>query len=311
MTRFINAVLISVFAFFVFLGVFWQFAGGGTGAGPRGEPAVVNITPRWQPGVEQELLVELAVLNPGSEGKVTSVSYEALVDGQVVDRALARVPPGPAITIPTNEQGAVRFPVDLPDGFAVTWWPDYMEDAEDSDLSIQGTVGLRRGDGEHEAPFEWRSSWKGELAQHLTDAAANCDPDPQDLCLQESRFFWEDGALHATLTLHNPGPDPVAVRNATLKLNFGEHAVVSGKVDLVREVRPGDDAEVQLALSFSQTAIAAWWPDHIARCERTPLSLGMDLQAQSLPDPDEPSQVTTLQWTFPASTFSTRFVCAQ
>jgi LEA14-like dessication related protein len=313
LTRFINTVLITVFAFFVFLGIFWQFAGGGTGAGARGDPTVTDVSPRWQPSSPQELLVDLTVYNPaGQEGRIASITYDATVDGTPVDSAIDRVPPGPAVIVGPKSEGRLSFPVDLPDGFAVKWWPAYMEDGEEAELRIHGTISLRRDDGVHDAPFEWRSTWTGKLAEHLTAAVENCEEEPTDLCMRESRFYWEDGTLHATLTLHNPGPDGVAIRNSTLRLLFGERAVVSGTVDLLRELKPDSDTDVELSLSFSQTAIAAWWPDHIARCERSPLVLGMDLQAQALPeDADESGHVTTLQWTFPAAPFETRFVCAQ
>lgn len=313
MTRFINTVLITVFAFFVFLGIFWQFAGGGTGAGARGDPTVTGIEPRWQPSAPQELLVDLTVHNPaGQEGRVSSLTYEAKVDGTVVDTAIARVPSGPPTTIGPKTDGHVQFPVDLPEGFILRWWPEYMKDAEDAELSIVGTVTLRRDDGSHDAPFEWRSSWQGKLADRLTEAVQNCDDEPSELCMAESEFFWKEGTLHATLTLHNPGPDTVSIRNSTIRLLFAERAVVTGDVDLERELLPDSDTKVDLAMSFSQAAITAWWPDHIARCERTPLLLGMDLQAHSLPDgPEEPGAVTTLQWTFPASPFQTAFVCDQ
>jgi LEA14-like dessication related protein len=313
LTRFINTVLITVFAFFVFLGIFWQFAGGGTGAGARGDPTVVDIEPRWQPASPQELLVDLTVHNPaGQEGRVSSITYEAKVDGVVVDKAIARVPTGPAVIVDPKADGSVQFPVDLPEGFIVQWWPDYMKDAEDTELSIAGTVALRRDDGTHAAPFEWRSSWTGKLADRLTEAVQNCDDQPTELCMKESRFFWKDGTLHATLTFHNPGPETVAIRNSTIRLLFADRAVVTGNVDLERELEPDSDTDVELAMSFSQQAITDWWPDHIARCERTPLLLGMDLQAHTLPDgPEDAGNVTTLQWTFPASPFQTAFVCDQ
>lgn len=311
MTRLINATLIAVVSFFVVLGVFWQFAGGGTGAGPRGEPEVTAVVPRWQPSAQQDLGVEVAVHNPaGTPGKITAVTYEALVNGQSLDRAVARVPPGGPVDVPAKGDGTVRFGVDLGDGFATKWWTDYMKKAESSEIRIHGTVTLQREDGAHEAPFEWRSAWTGDLAKKLQNAVRNCEGS-SGLCLADSSFTWKDGALHAKLTLHNPGPETVTVRNTTLRLLFGEDAVVRGDVDLVRDVLPGDDATVDLALGFAQPAIAAWWPDHVARCERTPLALGLDLQARSVAEgANATEEVTTLQWLFPASTFQTRFVCA-
>jgi LEA14-like dessication related protein len=311
MTRLVNAVLIAVFSFFIILGVFWQFAGGGTGAGPRGDPAVTAVVPRWQPAGQQEIAVEVAVRNPaGQDGTITAVTYEALVDGQPVDRAVARVPPGGPVALPARGDATVRFGVDLPDGFAASWWTGYMRNAEEADVRIQGTVTVQRDDGTREAPFTWRSEWTGELAQRLEAAVRNCEG-ATGLCLAQSGFSWKDGALHARLTLHNPGPETVAIRNTTLRLLFGEVAVVRGDVDLVREVLPGADAEVELALGFGQPAIAAWWPEHVARCERTPLALGLDLQAQTVAQgANATAEVTTLQWLFPASTFQTRFVCA-
>lgn len=312
MTRLINAILITVFAFFVFLGVFWQFAGGGTGAGPRGEPSVEAIEPRWQPGAGPELLVDLRVHNPaGLDGELASVSYEALLDGRVLDRAVARVPFSGPVAIGPESEANVAFAVDLPERFANDWWASYMRSGEKAELRIHGAVELRREDGVHEAPFEWRSTWTGELAERLEAAVRNCDATPTDLCMAGSSFEWRDGSLRATLTLRNPGTEAVAVRNASLRLLFAERPVVSGGVDLVQRLDPGAEAEVELALAFAPDAIAAWWPDHVARCERTPVALGMDLQAHSIPRGSETeSEVTTLQWTFPASTFQTRFACA-
>lgn len=250
--------------------------------------------------------------NPaGQEGRITAVSYAAHVDGVLVDEAIARVPSGDPVVVPPKDQATVRFPVDLPEDFILDWWPAYMKAGEDAELRIQGSVDLRRDDGIHPATFEWRSSWTGQLADHLTSAVRNCDPVPTDLCMADSEFFWKDGALHATLKLHNPGPETLSLRNSTVRLLFGERAVVSGNVDLARELRPGSDIEVDLALSFSQQAVTAWWPEHVARCERTPLSLGMQLQAHTLPDGDDPGEAALLQWTFPAAPFETRFVCAQ
>jgi LEA14-like dessication related protein len=314
MTRLINAVLIAAVSFFVFLGVFWQFAGGGTGAGARGEPSVTAVVPRWQPAGQQEIGVELTVHNPaGTTGRIAAVSYEALVNGDTVDHAVARVPAGGPVDVAAKADGLVRFGVDLPEGFATQWWTAYMHDAESSDLRIRGNVTLQREDGAHEAPFEWRSAWTGDLAKRLQNAVRNCEG-ATGLCLADSQFTWKDGALHARLTLHNPGPDTVAIRNTTLRLLFGDAAVVRGDVDLVRDLAPDDDAQVDLALGFSQAGIAAWWPDHVARCERTPLALGLDLQARSAAQgadgANATSEVTTLQWLFPASTFQTRFVCS-
>lgn len=311
MTRLINAVLITVFSFFIILGVFWQFAGGGTGAGPRGDPAVIAVVPRWQPASEQEIGVELTLRNPaGQDGTISAVTYEALIDGKAIDGAVARVPPDGPVPIAARGEASVRFAVDLPDGFATTWWTAYMRNAEEAEISIQGTATVQREDGVREAPFEWRSEWTGELAERLQNAVRNCDG-ASGLCLADSDFSWKEGALHARLTLHNPGPETVAIRNTTLRLLFGETAVVRGDVDLVREILPGQDAEVDLALGFSQSAVASWWPEHVARCERTPLALGLDLQAHSATEGTNATpEVTTLQWLFPASTFQTRFVCA-
>lgn len=305
MTRLINTVLITVVAFFVFLGVFWQFAGGGTGAGPRGAPTVTALSPQWQ-GSPPHILVGMTVHNPAADpARPSALSYEATVDGQVVDHAVGK--PLTDAPIPPKGDGPVQFMVTLPTGFAVSWWTAYMQHAETSDVRIHGTVSLRRADGPHEAPFEWRSSWTGTLAKDLGNAAANCEPNATDVCLSGAQFSWKSGALHADLVLRNPGAKPVALGNATVGLDFGGHAVVAGRVDLAQSVPAGGSATVPLTLAFSQPAIAAWWPEHAARCERTPVAFALDLQARSLANG---TGVTTLQWTFPSADLDTRFVCA-
>jgi LEA14-like dessication related protein len=315
-TRFINAVLISVFAFFVFVGVFMQFTGDGAeGKSPGGAPTVTAVDATWQPEKEQEMLLELQVHNPSSlASRVSAVSYKAEVEGRLVDSAVARpVDGGSALVIDGKGDAPVRLPIDLPDDFVLTWWPAYMADGEKADLRIQGTLAIRRDDGSRDVPFEWRSTWQGDLAGQLSDAVANCSPSETDLCLEEGHFFWKEGALHADLGFRNPGSDPIAIRNTTIALLFGDRAVVSGDVDVAQQVRAKGDATVGLALTFSPTAMEAWWPDHLARCERTPVTLRMDLQVEGVDDPadGEPAgNITTLQWTFAASTFQTRFVCA-
>lgn len=313
MTRLVNAVLITVVAFFVFLGIFWQFSGDGGEARrpPGGAPTVSGVAASWQPAAEREMLLELQVDNPSSlEASVEAVSYEATVDGHLVDSAVSR-PLAPAVALPGREDGPVRLAIDLPEDFVLTWWPAYMADGEEADLRIVGTLDVEREDGDREVGFEWRSSWQGDLARQLSAAAGNCAEGDSDVCLDGSRFFWRDGALHADLAFANPGRQTVAVRNTTFQLLFGDRAVVAGDVDLARTLAAGGEAEVGLVLAFSPDAMEAWWPEHLARCERSPVALRMDLQVEPLDSEGSGTgELAVLQWTFPASSFETRFVCA-
>ena len=312
MTRLVNAALITVVAFFVFLGVFWQFSGdGGEARPPGGAPAVTGVAASWQPAAEREMLLELQVDNPSSlESRVTAVSYEAETDGHLFDSAVAR-PLAPAVAIPGRGEAPVRIAVDLPEDFVLTWWPAYMADGEGADLRIVGTLAVKRDDGSREVGFEWRSSWQGELADGLSGAARNCAEGDPDVCLEDSRFFWRDGALHADLAFANPGTQAVAVRNTTFQLLFGDRPVVDGEVDLARTIGASGEAEVGLVLAFSPEAMQAWWPDHLARCERSPVALRMDLQVEPLdPEGAGTGDIAVLQWTFPAPSFRTSFVCA-
>lgn len=312
MTRFINAVLISVLAFFVFVGVFWQVMGDGAeGRTPGGAVTVTDVEARWQPEQEREMLIELTLRNPSSlPARATAITYRAEVDGALVDSAVARpLSEATSARIAGRADGALALPVDLPEGFILEWWPAYMAEAEEAELRVQGTLDVQREDGDRDVAFEWRSSWTGGLASSLSDAVANCSPGEEDLCVGESRFFWEDGGLQADLGLRNPGADPVGLHNMTISVLFGERAVVADEVDLARQVAPGGATEVGLALTFSQAALAAWWPDHLARCERTPVALRLGLEVESLGGDDE-GALATVQWTFPAASFQTRFVCS-
>ena len=325
MTRIINAVLISLLAFFVFVGVLWQFTGDGAEGrrSPGGAPTVSGIDAAWQPGETKDLLIEMQVHNPSSiEGRVTSVSYEVQVEGKVVDSAVSRPVSGPggsgtSVALPAKQDASVEVPIDLPEEFVLDWWPTYMAEGEEADVSIQGSLAVERDDGDRSVPFEWRSSWQGDLAKSLSDAVANCEGEESDVCLDGGVFAWKDGGLHADLTFHNPGASAVALRNTTLTMTFGDDAVVAGDVDLVQEVAPDGDAEVGLALTFSPVAMQAWWEDHVARCESTPVALRMQLQVEVLDGSggegegeDDEAEVVSLQWTFPVSPFQTRFVCA-
>jgi LEA14-like dessication related protein len=314
MTRFINAALIVLFAFFVTFAVVLQFTGdGGPGAAqPGGAPTVSGVEATWRPE-RQEMVLDLQVHNPSSlETRVSAVSYQAQVEGDLVDSAVAR--PVSGVLLPSKDDGSVQVAVALPDGFVLDWWPTYMADAEAAELRIQGELRVVRDDGDRDVPFEWRSSWQGSLASGLTEAVANCGAGETDLCLKASRFFWKEGALHADLEFHNPGADAVALRNTTLQLLFADRAVVAGDVDVAQRIAAGGDEEIGLALTFSPAAMEAWWPEHLSRCERTPVAFRMALQVESLPAGDgaeEPApDIANLQWTFPAPAFQTRFVCS-
>ena len=317
MTRFINAVLISVLAFFVFVGVFWQVMGDGAdGRTPGSPPAVTDVQARWQPVAEREMVIELTLDNPSSlPARATAISYRAEVDGKVIDSAVSR-PLAEDISprIEGRADGKVTVLVDLPPDFILTWWPTYMAEGEKADVRVQGTLDVRREDGDRQATFEWRSSWEGELADKLSDVVANCSSGDEDLCIHEAAFSFQAGKLHAAIEFRNPADGAVALHNMTLTLLFADRAVVAGEVDLARQVPAGGTSDVGLSLTFSQSALSAWWPDHLARCERTNVALRIGLEVETLGNGTEGGagggDLATLQWTFPASTFQTRFVCA-
>ena len=312
LTRFINAVLISLVAFFVFVAVFWQVMGDGAGRSPGSAPTVTNVEARWQPEDEREMLIELTLDNPSSlPARASAITYRAEVDGRLVDSAVSR-PLSEAVAprIEGREEGTIEVLVDLPDDFITTWWPTYMEEGEKADLRVHGTLDVRRDDGDRDVVFEWRSSWQGDLAAKLSEAVHNCSASTDDLCLDNGEFLWQDGGLHADLAFSNRSPDPVALHNMTIALLFGDRTVIAGEVDLARQVAADGEEDVGLALAFSQAALSAWWPDHMARCERTPVALRIGLEVEVLDGDAEGGAFSTVQWTFPASTFQTRFVCA-
>jgi LEA14-like dessication related protein len=242
--------------------------------------------------------------NPAPDAaRPASISYEADVDGQTMDRAEGRALTG--APIPARGDGTVAAAVTLPKDFATTWWAASMQGDETTTLRIHGTLSLRRSDGPHDVPFEWRSTWSGTLAKSLSAAVANCSGSG-DLCLEQSQFTWAAGRLQAVLVLRNPTPQAVAVGNASVALRLSDHAVVAGNVDLARTIQPGSDAAVSLDLGVQPPGVQAWWPGHVARCETTPVSFAVSLQER----PSGSKGVTTLQWTFPAPAFRTRFVCA-
>lgn len=314
MTRFINAALIVLFAFFVTFAVVLQFTGDGASSTTKGgAPTVTAVEATWRPD-GQAMVLDLQMRNPSSlDTRISAVTYQARVGDDLVDSAVAR--PVSGVVLPGKDDGSVPVTVTLPDGFVLDWWPQYMADAEAADLRIQGELHVARSDGDRDVVFEWRSSWQGTLATGLSEAVANCGAGETDLCLKASRFFWKDGSLQADLTFLNPGAEAVALRNTTLNLLFAERAVVSGDVDVAQRIAPGDEETVGLALTFSPAAMESWWTGHVERCERTAVAFRMALQVESLPAADEGGEapapdVANLQWTFPAPSLQTRFVCS-
>lgn len=318
MTRFINAVLIAVLAFFLFLVAFWQAA----------EPqdaqslSIKDVTARWGRADAQgtEVVMGFTLHNPGSmQAKAGALAYQARVDGQVVGQAVQAAPFG----VPPKSDTPVRFTLRLPADFAVSWWRTYSVGGEASGMRINGSLEIREPYRNQSVPFAWTSSWTGHLPQRLSEGSHNCETAP-GLCAVAVQATWDNGALRATLRLRNNGPAQVLVHNGTLGVQFAGFRVASGPLEAPLAVPAGSEATAEAVVAFIEPQLQAWWPGHVGRCEASPaavaVALSVSQEGNATPAPGAaasnantttkvPAEVTTVSWDLPASPFETGFIC--
>jgi LEA14-like dessication related protein len=303
-TRFVNSVLIAVFAFFVFLALFWLVAGD-SAQPPRQALQVRDVSPRWgRAGADGvEVKVDLGVHNPSiSEARVLAVEYEVLMmDGVVAEgrRDLAqRVTPQGFATVPLT--------VRLPGGLAPAWWEAYTGAGEEGSFTVRGSVVGRIGNDVRSVPFEWGSSWDSSLAESVASAAENCGS-VSGLCLEATSTSWQGSDLRLRLSLRNDGRATYIVDNATAALELAgvQVAVAEGFPSLF--LQPGESGSLTLVLPADPQALQAWWAEHLRHCEwsgvRARLALGV--QAETF---DGPVREVAI-WSFDAAPFLTQHMC--
>lgn len=306
MTRFINSVLISLIAFFAFLAIFGYFGAERPNAEPS-ELTVEGATARWGTSDESGtgLVVGFTVRNNGHlPGLVDRLEYKVARDGVILGEDSQE----PRLNVPAESAVPVQLAIRLPPEFAADWWTAYTTSKEATSLRVTGSL-VMRGAADRPIPFEWSSSWQGNLSDLLEAPAHNCDGATQAVCLREATTSWTPGGLSVSMLLRNADGDPVIVRNGTVRLLFAGAPVADGSSTRAVEIAPNDEGRMPVVADFSQSAILSWWRTHVGRCEATQATLAVDLTVLVERAGGAGNEVQGIHWTFPAGAFRTEFVC--
>lgn len=321
MAQLVNTILISVVAFFAFLAVFGLLGGAPKGDPPPSGPSVhlAGITARWEdagavaargrgdaaapedaeasspgPSGNAGIILQMTIANGGSaSARVTSATYSATSNGVTFDESTEAI----EATIAPRRNGTVLVHVRVPTSAVALWWPAYASADELSGLRLQGELRVFDAAGEHQLPFAWSSQWQGALASGLDRAAFACRPgDP--VCVPDVAASWSGADLRAELVVV-PNEDTLAMVTAgRLDLHLADHLIASS------ELRPlQSNGALAAALAGDTAALAMWLPDHVERCESSPLEWRLTLD---ITRSDGTPQTVT--WSI-RGTFQTHWLC--
>lgn len=306
MTRFINTTLIGLVAFFLFLAVLWLFVdpaapGLSTAGQPESDVRVKDIEAQWAPGGQgTRMQVEVLLENEGSTAAVQQVAFRATLDGQL----LAAATDDPPTSVPSGSTAPVRITIDLPPDFAARWMQSYQQRGESSQLRVDGSILARSATSDVRLPFEWQSSWKGQMLDRLEGSPQDCPGPPAPLCLEAIDPAFKAGHLQAKVALRNDRGEPILVRNGTFRLVLEDATVATGRLEEPLEIAAGDESDLSVLLAFDDGALASWWDGHVARCETSRLALNIGLEVEGV---DEGSAL--VDWDILAAPFETEFLC--
>ena len=346
MNRFVNSVLIGVVAFFGLLAVFSFSglhpaggAGGGKGVGhgsvgnlaPPGDlPAATEDPPTTEPSPDPatptadpeahielaavtaewgdagdrgtELVVRLELRNPGPAARATALSYETVVDGITFDSGQMDLDEA----LPAGESATVAFTTALGPEFAAQWWTAHAEGGDSSRMDVRGQVEVAEASASRTLPFEWSSSWQGDIGtlfSGLPDCAQG-GPGDQAVCIESATAHWDGATLQATLTVRNLGPGDLQVEGGGVAVRLA--GVRVGTADLDRALLPaGASVDLPAAITFQDSRLGQWWPRHVQACEESEAQVQVDMGLQDA----DGYEVGTASWETTPTAFRTAFVC--
>jgi LEA14-like dessication related protein len=310
-TQFVNAVLISLVAFFAILvalgAVNMQHGGDPAPAARPEDPVTLSLLEAHWGSTPAGPSIEIVAHahNGGEEpATVTRASYRASVDGTVVADGKTE----PAVPIASGGNASVPVKVALPSTFAATWWHAQALRSEATELRVEGDIEIQQAGATQVLPYEWSSSWQGHLAKGLA-AAANCGDQP-GLCVAGSAASWDGDALVLDLDLRNAGSSEIVLTGGSAALAFARETTATGPMPQGLHVPPGGLATAQARLAFDDAALARWWPGHVARCETSLVAVDLHLTIQDMgEDLGGPAHNDTVAWSLVAAPLETRFLC--
>jgi len=300
--RILNSVLISILAFFGFLGVFALTGLRGSEGGTPGQTTIARVATQWA-GASTDgsaIQVTLTLANPGSEPvQAIRINHELVVSGMTFDQATVPL----TQSVPGGKQGTVTYMANLDSRFVATWWQAHTQNGESSRLAVRGDLLVREGNLERHLPFEWTSEWQGRTTD-LLSGLADCPQETQDVCLQSTSAHWDQGKLQAEIVLRNAGSFDLQVAGGSVTLAFGPETVAMATVPRTDLPAQGT-ATFEVSLSFDDAAMSRWWPSHVSSCESSPAQANLAVQLQEWDGWD----AGAMAWRSPPATLRTAFLC--
>lgn len=299
MNRLINSVLIGLVAFFGLLVAFTFMGLRGVDGDSNAKAQLEGIQVHWNdagPG-RTEATVTLFLRHPGTvPTRAVSLEHEATLDGVRFDHGTRSLEEA----LPAGKGSEVQFTALFGSDFAQRWYRSHAEGGHASTLAVTGRLTVQEGEATRVLPFEWTSTWRGDLGSILTPLQ-DCPQPGYAVCLKTTTATWNGAVLRAIVVLEG---DDLRVGEGKLSIHLGGQAIAAGDL---REVNPAPDGRTELVfdLRAQEAGLGAWWPEHVARCESSPAHAELVVGFEDRFGRD----AGTATWQTDPDLFVTGFVC--
>ena len=233
---------------------------------------VRGIRAAWVPQNDSPgIVATFDLVNHGAlKAELTEIRYTAELNGAVADDGAhayrATLLPGASHEVPLD--------VRLSEAAIIAWW-DGLVQGEEVRLRLHGTVNGSAGPNDLSVPFDWTTERAGKPAATIEDLAPACTAN--DLpCLESVQFGLVTDARQLPIKIILKAPDQTRadLADLALSLRLGDVIVAEARGEDV-SVYGGYRVELPLDLEVSAPALTTWLPDHLARCETSPVTLDL------------------------------------
>lgn len=319
MSKLANAFIIGFISFLFLVAIFWYAVEVGQNQGVT----VEGLQAEWG-SVDQETTVidaSIRFKNPHAfQVQVLRLEYAFTVNdnrvgGGFIDREI-RLEPG--------SERDVEFSIQVPSSFVADWWQAHALAGEETTLAIQGEASVKVSADTQVLPFESKADWTDDWVESWTGALETCPrPEPQP-CVSEASYEWKRGSggllLQSSFDVHNPNDAAMEIRNGSFRLLLGGNLVSEGHFTETVTIPAEQSRVVRIDSPFAASGLVAWWPSHVAGCERSRADVSLSLSYALQEQPASSGNNTTQEpgygpvqepavWEVRIPNLETRFLC--
>lgn len=260
-----------------------------TRAGPSFErPCVRNVSSRWGEPTDETtpVVTDVTVCNP-NEGAVSdllalTVSRSTSINGLTVAANDTRV------DLPRGEH-TFGLRTTMRNDEVPAWWARHLNRGERS--TVRTTV-----DGTLDAGVTtFPASVEDETSEVETSLLADLNDDaPQPvtaegrtvLVVERSRAGWanatpETAPVRLRMRVRNDQPVETTVRDLTYTVGLGNVTLADRTNDDAWTLAPYETRTIETRLLLNNSRMAAWWPEHVRRGERSRLTVDVRATVES------------------------------